>query len=102
MARVPPLQCSPQHSLQVASAQVDSLERLADLEQFSTARLQLRKGALMSLRKDLEDARLTYPGITAQVCHLFACSQDPPVFSLVGGTGLAVHSAALTLYQACR
>lgn len=53
--------------LQGAQEQFRKVQRLVQLKQFQSARLQLREGVASNLRKDLRDVEGLYPAVTAEV-----------------------------------
>jgi hypothetical protein len=55
--------------LQAAKEQFAKVLRLVQLEQFRSARLELREGTASSLRKDLRDAQEIYPTVSLEVCY---------------------------------
>ena len=53
--------------LQGAREQFRKVLRLVQLNQFQSARLQLREGSASTLRKDLRDVEGLYPGVSSEV-----------------------------------
>ena len=55
--------------MQGAREQFRKVLRLVQLNQFQSARLQLREGSASNLRKDLRDVEGLYPGVSSEVQH---------------------------------
>ena len=72
--------------LQGAQEQFRKVQRLVQLKQFQSARLQLREGIASSLRKDLRDVEDLYPAVSTEVCFpnaafwILPCGPAPSVY----------------------
>ena len=65
--------------------QLDRIKLLADLDQYDSARLELREGAALGLRRDLRGAEEDYIAIKGEV-RLFARHQAVAVTSSSNGS----------------
>ena len=58
---------SPLHAAQKVQAQLGRIQLLADLNEYDSARLELREGAALGLRRDLRGAEEDYIAIKGKV-----------------------------------